>query len=103
MDLVTLRVKLPACACTQTCARNRHDRGWPKFQLLTFVTITDQSWRYCIEPMGYRDTVWERSGYVELIRWTNTYSGPSVGGYSELSEPKSDGIEPDTVLVTNGK
>jgi hypothetical protein len=48
---------------------NRHDRGWPRFQLLTYVTVTEQSWRYCIEPMGRRDTVWERSGYVELIRF----------------------------------
>jgi hypothetical protein len=48
---------------------NRHDRGWSKFQLLTYVTVTEQSWRYCIEPMGQRDTVWERSGYVELIRF----------------------------------
>jgi hypothetical protein len=48
---------------------NRHDKGWPKVQLLTWVTVTDQTWRYCIEPMGYRDTIWERSGYVELIRF----------------------------------
>jgi hypothetical protein len=51
---------------------NRHNRGWPRVQLLTYVTITDASWRYCIEPMGYRDTIWERSGYVELVRWINT-------------------------------
>jgi hypothetical protein len=54
---------------------NRHDRGWPRFQLLTWVTVSDQTWRYCIEPMGYRDTVWERSGYVELIRWNTSYRG----------------------------
>jgi hypothetical protein len=47
----------------------RHDRGWPKVQVITFVTKTDVSWRFCIEPMGYRDTVWYRSGYVEIIRW----------------------------------
>jgi hypothetical protein len=55
-----------------TLTRDRHNRGWPRFQLLTYVTVTDQSWRYCIEPMGYRDTIWGRSGYVELIRWQQT-------------------------------
>ena len=48
---------------------NRHERGWPKFQLMTFVRQYPSSERFCIEPMGYRDTVWERSGYVELIRF----------------------------------
>jgi len=48
---------------------NRHDRGWPKVSLLTYIVVTDQSWRYCIEPMGYRDAIWERSGYVELIKF----------------------------------
>jgi hypothetical protein len=52
-----------------TLGVNRHDKGWPKVSLLTYIVVTDQSWRYCIEPVGYRDTVWERSGYVELIRW----------------------------------
>jgi hypothetical protein len=51
---------------------NRHDRGWPKAQVLTFITVTNQSWRYCIEPMGHRDVVWYRAGYVELVRWINT-------------------------------
>lgn len=49
---------------------NRHERGWPKFQLLTFIAQYPSSERFCIEPMGQRDSVWERSGYVELIRWT---------------------------------
>ena len=57
---------------------NRHNRGWPRVQLLTYVTITDASWRYCIEPMGYRDTIWERSGYVELVRWRR-HTGPHRG------------------------
>lgn len=48
---------------------NRHNKGWPRVQLLTYVVVTDQSWRYCIEPMGRRDTIWERSGYVEVIVW----------------------------------
>jgi hypothetical protein len=70
-SLVTLGVSLPA---------NRHDRGWPKVQLLTYVTETDQSWRFCIEPMGYRDTIWERSGYVELVvfRRLEAYPGPNT-------------------------
>jgi hypothetical protein len=54
-------------------APNRHDRGWPRVEVITFVVETDQSWRFCIEPMGYRDTVWERSGYVELIVWKPTH------------------------------
>jgi hypothetical protein len=54
---------------------NRHDRGWPKVQVIMFLTVTEQSWRYCIEPMGYRDTVWYRSGYVELICWDKSYTG----------------------------
>jgi hypothetical protein len=37
--------------------------------------VTDQSWRFCIEPMGYRDVIWERSGYVELIQFKKTYTG----------------------------
>ena len=48
---------------------NRHERGWPKYQLLTFVIQYPCSERFCIEPMGLRDTVWERCGYVELIRF----------------------------------
>jgi hypothetical protein len=52
-----------------TLQSNRHDRGWPRVSILSYIAITDQSWRYCIEPMGYRDNVWERSGYVELIVW----------------------------------
>ena len=59
-------------------APNRHNKGWPRFQLLTYVTETEQSWRYCIEPMGYRDAVWERSGYVELIVWSHTYIGEKL-------------------------
>jgi hypothetical protein len=48
---------------------NRHDRGWPKVALITYIYETEASWRFCIEPMGWRDAVWERSGYVELIQW----------------------------------
>jgi hypothetical protein len=81
MDHMTMveprRRMAPDLTLTHSCANScgaglhegRHHRGWPRFQLLTWVTVTDQSWRYCIEPMGYRDTIWERSGYVELIRW----------------------------------
>jgi hypothetical protein len=50
-------------------APNRHHRGWPQIELLTFIVETDQSWRFCIEPMGYRDAIWERGGYLELIQW----------------------------------
>ena len=52
-----------------TLAPNRHARGWPKVALLTWIELTDQTWRYCIEPMGRRDDVWVRRGYVELIQW----------------------------------
>jgi hypothetical protein len=48
---------------------NRHERGWPRAALISYIVETDQSWRFCIEPMGQRDAVWERSGYVELIQW----------------------------------
>jgi hypothetical protein len=54
---------------------DRHDRGWLKVALLTSIVITDQSWRFCIEPTGYRDAVWERSGYVEIIRWRRKSRG----------------------------
>jgi hypothetical protein len=47
----------------------RHDRGWPKVEVITFIVETDASWRFCIEPMGHRDAIWERSGYVEIIQW----------------------------------
>ena len=57
-----------------TIAPNRHNRGWPKVALLTYITETDQSWRFCIEPMGHRDAIWERSGYVELIQWKDTWT-----------------------------
>jgi hypothetical protein len=50
-------------------APNRHNRGWPRVEVKTFTVEMGQSWRFCIEPMGYRDTIWERSGYVELIVW----------------------------------
>ena len=47
----------------------RHERGWRKIELQLSIVEMGQSWRFCIEPMGYRDAVWERSGYVELIIW----------------------------------
>jgi hypothetical protein len=49
--------------------KDRHNKGWPRVEVKTFIVETEQSWRYCIEPMGYRDVIWERSGYVELIVW----------------------------------
>jgi hypothetical protein len=56
-------------------APNRHERGWPRVELQLFIVETDQSWRFCIEPMGYRDAVWERSGYVEIIQWKRLRRG----------------------------
>lgn len=48
---------------------NRHNRGWSKVALLTYIVEMEQSYRFCIDPMGQRDAIWERSGYVELIQW----------------------------------
>lgn len=50
-------------------APNRHNRGWPNVALLTYITETDQSWRYCIEAFGYRDNVFRRASYMEIIQW----------------------------------
>lgn len=52
-----------------TLTPNRHNRGWPRVAILTYIVEMEQSWRFCIDPMGWRDAVWERSGYVELIQW----------------------------------
>jgi hypothetical protein len=50
--------------------------------------------------MGYRDTIWERSGYVELIVFSREdacfYIGNNDGDYSELSALRQDG----TIAVT---
>lgn len=53
----------------ETLKPGRHNRGWPRITVLTYIVISDTTWRYCIEPMGTRDSIWERSGYVELIVW----------------------------------
>jgi hypothetical protein len=48
---------------------NRHDRGWPKETVLTWIEITDQSRRLCVLAMGRRDTLFHRGDYMELIQF----------------------------------
>jgi hypothetical protein len=67
---------------------NRHDRGWPKMALLTYTVEMGQSWRFCIEPMGRRDAVWERSGYVELIIWKRFGASNDEGHSHRLTRDK---------------
>lgn len=62
---------------------DRHDRGWPKVQLLTWTTKSDQTWRFHIQAMGKRDNWDARGGWLEIIQWLprrtdDDHCGPKV-------------------------
>jgi hypothetical protein len=59
-------------------APDRHNRGWPRVALITEIVVTDQSWRFCIEATGWRDTTFHRSGYLEIVQFRSAARGSAA-------------------------